>query len=46
MSLSLEEVAVHAGHKVLMEGDKIGAAIIGDSQGILGKRSGLAQSTY
>jgi hypothetical protein len=46
MSLSLEEVAVHAGHKVLMEVDKIGVAIVGDSQGILGKRSSLAQSNY
>ncbi len=46
MSLSLEEVAVHAGHKVLMDVDKIGAAIVGNTQGILGKHSNLTKSNY
>ncbi len=34
--LSLEEVAVHAGHKVLMKVDDNSALSVGDQQGISG----------
>jgi len=33
----LEEVAVHAGHQVLMEVDGKSALIVGDPQGIKGQ---------
>ncbi len=36
--LSLEEVAVHAGHKVLMKVDDNSALSVGDQQGISGQQ--------
>ncbi len=36
--LSLEEVAVLLGHKVLTRGDVISALIVSDQQGILGQQ--------
>jgi hypothetical protein len=38
ISLSLEEVAEHAGIKVLMEVDDNGALIVGESHGILNQQ--------
>ncbi len=35
--MSFEEVAVHVGHKVLMEVDDTFVLIVGDQQGILGQ---------
>ncbi len=35
--MSFEEVAVHAGHKVLMEADDTSAPIVSNRQGILGQ---------
>jgi hypothetical protein len=39
--LSLEEVAIRAGHKVLMDVDEFGAQITVDPQGIIGKQLSL-----
>jgi hypothetical protein len=36
--LSLEEVTVRAGHKVVVEADDNSALIVGNQQGILGKQ--------
>jgi len=44
--LSIEEVLVFAGHKVLVESDDNNTMIVGDAQAILGLKPGLKQSTY
>jgi hypothetical protein len=41
----LEEVVVHAEHKVMMEVDGSGLPLVGNPQGILSS-PGLTQSTY
>ncbi len=38
INLPLEDVAVHAGRKVLMEVDKNSVRIVGNPQGILGQQ--------
>ncbi len=38
ISMSLEEVTVHAAHEVLMEVDNVNGLIVGDLEGVVGRQ--------